>query len=256
MRELTTIAELRDAAEDDALPLWAAQGFATGARAWTHAGAVAVAGPRLSLRDRLAVRGPAPAAARLVRHALAEAGPSYRPVGDTDLIASLLAAVPGLALVDTFGWMEIGGSRLAAPADAHWLRPDELPQAAALIAEAYPGSYARPEDRSGARTVHRSGARTAHRWAGVRDGAGRLTAVAADAWSAPEVGFLAGVAAHPRHGRGRGHAEAACRLVLDTLLRRSGRAALMVDGDNPAAIRLYHRLGLHWRDVSAAAVEG
>lgn len=72
------------------------------------------------------------------------------------------------------------------------------------------------------------------------------------AWT--HAGAVAGVTAHPDHGRGRGHAEAACRLVLDSLLRRTGRAALMVDADNQAAIRLYRRLGLHWRDVSAAAL--
>ncbi|MET9618097.1 GNAT family N-acetyltransferase [Kitasatospora indigofera] len=252
MRELTNVTDLREAAEDDTLLLWAAQGFAPGTRAWTHDGAVAVAAPGLSRRDRLAVRGPAPAVTRLVRHAFAEAGPGLRPVGDTPLLRQLATAVAGLALVDTFGWMEITGDRLDAAtstATAHWLAPHELPEATALVEDAYPASYARPDS-------HPGGHPRAHRWAGVRDTTGRLTALAADAWSAPEAGFLAGVAAHPVHGRGRGHAEAACRLVLDTLLRRSGRAALMVDGDNAAATRLYRRLGMRWRDVSAAALPG
>ncbi|WP_329498546.1 GNAT family N-acetyltransferase [Kitasatospora herbaricolor] len=251
MRELTTVTDLREAAEDDTLLLWAAQGFPPGTRAWTHDGAVAVAAPRLSCRDRLAVRGPAPAVTRLVRHAFAEAGPALRPVGDTPLLRQLITAAPGLALVDTFGWMEISGDRLdtSATATAHWLAPHELAEAGALVEDAHPTSYARPDSPS-------AGHARAHRWAGVRDTTGRLTALAADAWSAPEAGFLAGVAAHPVHGRGRGHAEAACRLVLDALLRRSGRAALMVDGGNTAAVRLYRRLGMRWRDVSAAALTG
>jgi GNAT superfamily N-acetyltransferase len=241
VHELTTTADLREAAEDDALLLWAAQGLTPGTRAWTHAGAVAVAAPGLSRRDRLAVRGPAAAATRLVRHALAEAGPGYRPVGDSTLIAGIVTAVPGLTLADSFGWMDLTATHLAPSGHvtARWLGPDELPEAAALITHAHPGSYATPDDPR-------------HRWAGVRDHTGRLTAVAADAWSSPDTGYLAGVAAHPDHGRGRGHAEAACRHVLDSLLRRTGRAALMVDAGNPAAIRLYRRLGLHWRDLSAA----
>ncbi|WP_035797612.1 GNAT family N-acetyltransferase [Kitasatospora mediocidica] len=249
MRELHTVPDLDEAAENDGLLLWAAQGLAPGVRAWAQQDAVAVASPGLSGRDRLAVRGPAGPAARLVRHALAEFGPSLRPVGDSALIDDLVTAVPGLRRASPFRWMEL---RAAGPADpdasgvpplARLLSTTELPEAAALLDEVFPGSYAHPL-LPGSRS-----------WAGVRDETGRLTALAADAWSAPEVGFLAGVAAHPVHGRGRGHAAAACRLLLDTMLRRCGRAALMVDEDNPAAIRLYERLGMHRRDLHAAFLD-
>ncbi|MEY9948310.1 GNAT family N-acetyltransferase [Kitasatospora sp. GAS1066B] len=238
MRELTieTAAELGD----HPIIRWAAQGFAPHIRAFTLDGAVAVASPALSGRDRLAVHGPAEPAARLVRAALREVGPGYRPIGERDLLDSVLARIPELRPVPPFSWMDLTGpADLAAPPRARWLTPEELPEAAALLDEAFPDSFAHP-NRPGARA-----------WAGVRDETGRLTALAADAWSAPDLGLLAGVAAHPVHGRGRGHAEAACRLVLDSLLRRCGRAALMVADANHAAIRLYERLGLRRRLVMA-----
>lgn len=105
MRELHTIADLREAAADDSLALWAAQGFIPAVRAWTAGGAVAVASPALSTRDRLAVGGPASSAARLVRYALAELGPTYRPIGDSALIDDLLPALPELRPVPaSAGW--------------------------------------------------------------------------------------------------------------------------------------------------------
>ncbi|MBB4946499.1 GNAT superfamily N-acetyltransferase [Kitasatospora gansuensis] len=242
MIELPTVEDLTHAAEDDALLLWAAQGLRGGARAFRHGGAVAVASPGLSGRDRIAVRGPLSDAVPLVRGVLDRCGPSYRPLGDRALLAELAEPV-GHRYLGSFGWMSVTGSLSPATgaAAARWLTPAELPEAAALLDRHFASSYAHP-GRPGATA-----------WAGVRDEADRLTAIAADAWSSPEVGLLAGVATDPSHGRGRGHAEAACRLVLDTQLRRSGRAALLVDSWNTAAIRLYRRLGLEWREIAACA---
>lgn len=76
---------------------------------------------------------------------------------------------------------------------------------------------------------------------------------AADAWSAPGVGFLAGVATAER-ARGRGAGSAVCGLALDGLVAEHGTAALIVDTWNTAAIRLYRRLGLSWRPLAAARV--
>ncbi|GAA2749074.1 GNAT family N-acetyltransferase [Kitasatospora cinereorecta] len=247
--ELTTEHRLRQACHDDTLIMWAARGFTTGARAWTHGAATAVASPGLSGRDRLAVHGPAADAEPLLRHALATAGPTYRPLGDTRLITALADRIPRLETLGTFGWMDTTTPpppAAAVPADtdaeaeAHWLADHELPEAAALLDDHFPTSHAHP---------HRDGP---HTWAGVRDRRGHLTAIAADAWSAPTVGLLAGVATHPDHGRGRGHAHTVCRFVLDAQLRAHGRAALMVDRDNTPAIRLYQRLGLTWRSLTAA----
>jgi hypothetical protein len=57
------------------------------------------------------------------------------------------------------------------------------------------------------------------RWAGVRDGAGRLAAVAALAWSAPGVGLIAGVAVQPG-ARGQGLGRQVCGFVVAAALAR------------------------------------
>jgi RimJ/RimL family protein N-acetyltransferase len=180
----------------------------------------------------------------LVQHAFTELGTGYRPVGDRALIEQLVDALPELRPIHPFLWMDLAGDSLPTRPGTYWLAPAELPEAAALLELAMPDSFAHPL-RPGAT-----------RWAGVRDEDGRLTAIACEAWSAPSVGFMAGVAAHPEYGRGRGHAEAVCRLVLDALLRAGGRAALMVHADNPAAIRLYQRLGMTTRELRAAQHTG
>ena len=55
---------------------------------------------------------------------------------------------------------------------------------------------------------------------------GELLSVAADAWSAPEVGFLAGVATRPV-ARGKGLSRQVCGFVTAELLKRHRRAALL-----------------------------
>ncbi|WP_345136110.1 GNAT family N-acetyltransferase [Streptomyces mexicanus] len=86
-------------------------------------------------------------------------------------------------------------------------------------------------------------------------GGGRLLAVAADAWSAAGCGLLAGVVAHPR-ARGRGLGAAVSAFVIDALVRRYGRAALMVDADNAPAVRAYERAGMRARLFGAAGWAG
>jgi predicted GNAT family acetyltransferase len=94
------------------------------------------------------------------------------------------------------------------------------------------------------------------RWAGVVgevDGSAGTEplAVAADAWSAAGCGFMAGVVTHPT-ARGRGLAWAVCGFVVDALVHRHGRAALMVLTDNAPAIATYQRLGMTTRLFGAA----
>ncbi len=271
MRELRTHTDLKAAAGGDLLIVWAAQGMRPGVRAWASGDSVVVACPDLSRRHRIAVRGDAPTVATLVREALRHVGPAYRPFGDIDLIKDVVARLPELEFSAQFGWMDTGEALpsgaaleekqtteshgdsahgdsahgdLASPDPSpgvEWLKPDMDPEVTALLEVAAPKSYAWP------------GVPWIRRWAGVRDPAGQLVAVAADAWPAPEVGFIAGVATHPQ-ARGRGYARAVCRMVRDSLLADHGRVALMVDDDNAPAIALYRSLGMRWRPVAAAQV--
>jgi predicted GNAT family acetyltransferase len=68
------------------------------------------------------------------------------------------------------------------------------------------------------------------------------------------VGLLAGVATAAAY-RGRGLAERVCRWVTRELVSSYGRAALMVDDDNAAAIAVYERIGYRIRPVLATYME-
>ncbi|MFI7048084.1 GNAT family N-acetyltransferase [Streptosporangium sandarakinum] len=250
--ELTRAADVVGACGSDALLLWAAQGARPGVRAWTCGQALAVACPDLNRRDRMAVRGPAPQVAALVRSLAPWLGPQWRLLGEWPLMEEL-ARLLGVEPVG-FEWMDT--DRPPPPATAtgdgdgdgdgdggvRWL-DDADAEVAALLQEASPSAWARP------------GVAGVRRWAGLRDGSGRLIATAADAWSCPQVGFVAGVATAPAH-RGRGHAERVCRFVLAELVAACGRGALMVDSDNPTAIGVYERLGLRRRTVAASPLTG
>ncbi|MFD8813571.1 GNAT family N-acetyltransferase [Streptomyces sp. NPDC059627] len=211
------------------------------ARVFRYGTATAVAAPALSGRDRIAVTGAPEDALPLVQDVLAEGGPTYRPFGPSGLIDELVRAAPGLVPGGhPFLWMETA-RRPADPApEAAWLDERGEAAAAALLTGHFPDSYAQP-GRAGVR-----------RWAGAHDGSGRLLAVAADAWSVPGCGFLAGVVTRPE-ARGRGLAAAVSRFVVDALVRDHGRAALMVDAGNPAAIAVYERIGMHGYLFGAAA---
>lgn len=229
----------------DAMCVWVAQGLTGGRRAWASADgrAVVVAGAGLCRHDRLAVYGPVDALVPLVREVSAEVGPSYRPFGDPERIDALVAGVPGLVEAGSFGWMDLAEGAPASVAGAgraRWLGEDATDEVAALIEAGFPGSYAKP------------GMPGVERWAGVRDADGRLLAVAALAWSAPGIGLLAGVGVDPA-ARGRGLGRMVCAFVLAEARGRHGRAALMVDEWNHAAVRMYQGLGMVYRPVKAAA---
>ncbi|MBM7773130.1 RimJ/RimL family protein N-acetyltransferase [Actinokineospora baliensis] len=223
----------------DALVRWGAQGMRSGVRAWRDGDAVVVACPDLSRRHRLVVHGTGGRLLGLVRHALAIVGRDYRPIGDDEAVTEVVAEFPDIALLDRFWWMDtVHPTEVVGT--ARWLTDDATDEVRTLIDSEYPGSYAQP------------GGTGVRRWAGVRDESGELVAVAAEAWSAPEVGFLAGVITAPA-ARGRGHAIAVCGLTIDTLVAETTRAALMVDSWNDAARTLYTKLGLTSRPIAAAA---
>jgi len=247
VKQIGTHEELVARCGADTLCLWAAQGLDGRSRAWRSADgrAVAVAAPGLSTRDRLAVRGPAGTAVALAGAVLDEVGPSYRPVGDRELIGALVAGIAVLARVGTFGWMyrRRPADLPRVPGTAGWLPGAALPEVAALLAASFPTSLAKP------------GVTGAERWAGLRDDSGRLVATGTLAWSAPDVGLISGVAVHPQ-ARGQGLGRGICAFLLAEALRRHGAAALMVEEWNHPAQRIYRGLGFRYQAVSAAAVPG
>lgn len=241
IHELTRAGDVVAASGDDLLIVWAAQGMRPGVRVFASGEAIAVVSPGLSRRDRLVVTGPVAGSVPLVRHALAESGPEFRPMGDESLVRGLAERIEGLEFAAAFDWMDTSVPAPGDPGKVGWLADDDLPEVRALLATASPGSYATP------------GVPGVRGWAGVRTDAGAIASVAADAWTAPGAGFIAGVATTEGE-RGRGHAEAVCRFLVNVLLARHGRVALMVDSFNQAAIGVYERLGMRRQRIGAAYV--
>ncbi|WP_329227432.1 GNAT family N-acetyltransferase [Streptomyces sp. NBC_01460] len=248
MEELARLSDIERTAAGHGQLIWTAQGqggesLGPEVRAWRHGAAVAVAGPSRQ-QDRLAVHGDSADAVVLVRRVLEEVGASYRLLGEAALIGALVRQVPGLVPVHEFFWMETTSPPGAAPDGVRWLDAREETEARPLFDRFFPDSYAQP-GRAGV-----------GRWAGVVgevDGStgAEPPAVAADAWSAAGCGFMGGVVTHPS-ARGRGLARAVSGFVLDALVHRHGRAALMVLTTNAPAIATYERLGMAKHRFGAA----
>jgi HAMP domain-containing protein len=166
IRRLRSLDEVRAACGDDDLVMWAAQDLSGGSRAWALGDAVVAGSPNVSRHDRLAVWGEASDAVGLVRHALGELGPSYRPLGEVELMRQVAAKVDGVREAAEFSWMSLSGRVPAAGEEVGWLDGGAAGEVAELLAADAPHSYAVP------------GAAGVSRWAGVRvDGV--LAAVAA-----------------------------------------------------------------------------
>ncbi|WP_436527975.1 GNAT family N-acetyltransferase [Actinoplanes sp. HUAS TT8] len=229
--------------EQDLYVRWAAA--ADGARVWQRPGATVVSCADLAHWDRLVLSGDPDELAVLLRAVMPEVGPTFRPFGPEDLVAAVVARMPELAATARFAWMDTTEKVVSpmnavdSPEEPYWLGEDEWPEVEALLGDSFPDSYARP------------GAPGVRKWAGLRDVDGRLLAVAADAWSTGEIGFLAGVTTHPE-ARGRGLAARLCAFAADDLLAGRERVALIVDYANVAAVATYTKLGLELRRVAAA----
>lgn len=244
MYQLSSFEAVR-AATDEPMLQWAAQALtsdyphAAGA-AWQHGGAVAVHAPDLNRNDRLACTGPPDDAAELLSAVMPELpAERLRPLAATPL-AHRVATRLDLEVRATFGWMDlVADPPTQRTGAARWLAADEEGEVTALLHTANPRSYLFPGDPG------------VRRWAGIRDAEGALVAAGADSWPAPGVRFIAGVATHPER-RGRGLSTELCAF-LTRELAREGLVTLMVDADNPAALKVYRRLGFDYRAVTALA---
>jgi hypothetical protein len=235
MQQLTSLADVVAASGADPQCIWAAQGLKNGGRAFEHGGGVAVACPALAGRDRVVVRGPAAAATRLVRTVIDELGPQCMIAGDPALMTGVAERLTWLEAGRRVGWMD--GTRLSGhkpERPARWLARREWQDAEDVLSVATPHAHTRPWVPG------------VRRWAGISGPDGRLTCTAADAWSTPGVGFLAGVAVLPEALRTSQLGDV-CAFVLSALLAAHGRAALMVAERDTAKIGLYTRLGMSFR---------
>lgn len=237
MRALRSPADVAEASSDQ-LVRWAAQALlpghpTPGGGAWEHRGAVGVHAPGLNRHHRLVLAGEPEGVAAILRERAHD--PALRPLVAADLVDPVRALAPDLVTWASFGWMERTGDLATAPG-VRWLRDDELESAEALLREVNPNAYVLPGEPG------------ARRWAGSFVD-GELAAVGADAWSAPDVGFLGGVATHPDYRR-RGLSRALCSFVAHDLLERHPACALMVDGGNEGAIAVYRGLGFTYRGVT------
>lgn len=213
----------------DPLIEWATQAET---KRWQNDDATVVRAPDLTRRDRLVVLGRPAAVADLLTEALDESGPGWIVVGDDEVVSAL----PGLAIEGRFLWMDTTAPT-SGPSGGAWLDGDA--GVAEFLAVAAPRSYAQP------------GGTGVRRWAAIHDDDGTLIATAAEAWSAPGLGFIGGVATRPDR-RGRGLARAICRFVTNDLLRDNNRVALLTDTWNEPALRTYLRLGYTTRPLAAA----
>lgn len=235
MKQLRSLGEVAEASRADPQCMWAAQGLTTGGAAWANGRAVAVGCPALSGRDRLVVRGPARDAASLVRAVIDSLGPSFVAIGDPQLMGALLARIGWLEHATYFRWMDSVSRPQHQPVHkVRWLARKEWQSADRVLSMALPDSFARP------------GLPGVGRWAGITDSTGKLTSIAADAWSAPGIGFLASVAVIPE-ARGAGQGRDVCAFVLDALLAAHGRVAVMAGDLDSDATSMYIKLGLSYR---------
>lgn len=239
MQELRTADEIAEAT-DDLLVRWGGQALTTddparAGTAWRSANAVAVHAPQLNRSDRVLFTGNADDCTELLGKLLDELpGDRLRPLAPTAL-AHQVAERLDLDVAATFGWMHLATDPPPHLPGAEWIDDEEA--VAELLRLANPTAWLFPGNPG------------AVRWAGVRDADGTLLSVGADAWPAPGVRFISGVATRPEN-RGAGLSTVVCTFLAREL-SRLGAVTLMVDADNAAALKVYRRLGFSYQAVTA-----
>ena len=178
-------------------------------------GALGDGGAALALVTRLAAAGDVPGGTRVELPRMAH--------------EAVTAAFPAASAVDwDLRWLTDAPARVAGEERVVELDEAAHPEIDAVLDDALPGAHNRP------------GSDRIRRWYGIRDGAD-LVAVAADS-SSSTFGFLNSIAVRSdRHGQGLGSA-LTVRIARDLLADRD-TVMLGVWADNPAASRLYRRLG-------------
>jgi len=130
-----------------------------------------------------------------------------------------------------FRWTATDPPPAAGEQLVEWLAaPADDPAVAELLAASSPRTSAQPGDSD------------VRRWAGIWGPGRRLDACAADTSGAPGVGHLSGIATRTAR-RGQGLGTAVTTWLTRQLLIEFDLVTLGVYADNPAALRLYDRLG-------------
>lgn len=175
----------------------------------------------------------APVVADVARHVGAASGADFVTVERGACATALAAAVPDLSAPAEWDWMWTEGPPPVVPGEDRVvpLGADAHADVGALLAEASPRHSAVP------------GEPAVRQWVGVRGPDGALVACGADYEAVPGVPLLASIAVAASARRQGLGAAVTARLTRDAFA--AGAPAVTIDlyADNPAARRLYERLG-------------
>ncbi len=160
------------------------------------------------------------------------------PAGDEFWLveSAELPLPPGLALRRQAPLDQMVATAVAPPTAAFAIDPlgeADAPDMLALATLTKPGPFRR--------RTHELG-----RFVGVRDGDGRLIAMAGERMKLPGYVEVSGVCTHPDH-RGRGYAAQLMRAVASRIIAAGDAAFLHVYPSNAGAIALYETLGFRRR---------
>jgi GNAT superfamily N-acetyltransferase len=133
---------------------------------------------------------------------------------------------------DEWEWMCAVDAPVRVPAEARLvpLFEEDLPDIAALLAEANPRTDARPFEYPG------------QHWVGARDEDGRLVACGVRETNVAGFPILAGITVHPDE-RGTGLGLAVTAHLTRAAVQEAGVCTLGMYSDNDVARRVYHGLG-------------